>query len=186
MSVRVPDPSQWRFERAPTPKRPAVELLKIDPTEKPVELVIVSHALVGIHTHHIDGRTCPCTGVQGICHVDHAFARCDWHGYLCVRRLWVTERRLLCLTKYAVAGCHMIEEPGLDLRGRRLSVKRLGNSRRSKLAAYLDLANDPVEAKVVDVDIVAELERMWDAPPRQGNRPPPIKGSGSGESEVML
>jgi len=186
MPVRVPDPSNWRFERAPTPRRPAVELIKVEPSEKPLDLVIVSHALVGIHTHYIDGRTCPCTGPQGVCHVDHQFARCDWHGYLTVKRPYVTERRLLCLTKYAVAGCPRLEKGGLDLRGGILRVKRLGKSIRSKLSAYLDPENYACHVGVLDVDIVAELERMWDAPPRLGNRPAAIKGNDLGEGEVPL
>lgn len=165
MGTGVPDPANWRRpDRAPRPKRPAVRILKIVP-QVMHRVVILSRQIEQIWTHHIDGRTRPCTGESGKCRYDHEKTSLRWQGWFCVQRVNVHEQRLMWITPTAVDSEPRLIQPGLVLRGMQLEVGRLHDSGNSPIWCKLNTDTDMARL-APDVDVLVQVHRMFDAPPR--------------------
>lgn len=172
MGTRVPPRAQWRTpDYLPTPKRQACLILPIVPAVNHT-LTILSNQLFEVWTHHVfkpgatRGRTTACTGEQGQCHIDHTKTSLRYMAWLCVKRYKVDEQRLIWLTPHAIAVEPRLREAHLDLRGLELEVGRVGPRLNGPVWARLN--PDHYACTLIGgVEIAPQLERMWNAPPRQ-------------------
>lgn len=156
----------------PPPRVRKYPRLKILPGPA-TELVIVSSRLEETRTHHIDGRTAPCTGEQGQCWVDHA--ECGGPRYvawLAVKFGALEAVHLLPLTPIAVAVEPRLRDAGVDLRGLVLKVWRKGNHERSEMNARLLVDGERVLSLPECPDVRFAVRRMWEADdrPKSGQR----------------
>jgi len=150
----------------PPPRVRKYPRLKILPGPA-TELVIVCSRLEETRTHHVDGRTAPCTGEQGVCWVDHAeVGGPRYCGWLAVKYRQLEAVHLLPLTPVAVAVEPRLRDHAIDLRGLTLKVWRKGIHERSEMNAVLLVDVERAIRLPEPPDIRFAVQRMWEAEDR--------------------
>jgi len=103
----------------------------------PVTGWIVSSLVEGVLTHYYNRRTHPCTGPHDYCEGHALRIPCRYKGYL---GIWVPgpgRYALAELTKHCVASNPLLRSRNVDLRGKRLILRREGKAVNAAVSAEI-------------------------------------------------
>jgi len=155
-----PKPSEVRWaETVPPPAHPPAAWVCIKPGD-PQTFQILSRRITMVWTHFVFGYTQPCRGDACCCLSMEPRPSRRLYGYLVAARqgwkgLWLPE-----MTMGALQACPSLTQASLDLRGRMLTLRRRGQSKRSGLIAALGEVR-PLRANAPDPDTREILCLIW-------------------------
>lgn len=146
----------WKIERCP-------------PGAKGAYAIVLSHRLVGTHTHYYGGRTRPCTGENcTVCEKGH---QPRWKGYLaCTDKL--LQKRLII--EIPARACSTIDEwfcQRRTLRGSIVGLKRIGDKANSRVLATMMDGLVTKETLPEAPNVQKILLRMWEVQEFQATMP---------------
>lgn len=146
---RRPDADQaernWRIKRAPEKGR--------------LELVVLSHDLIGTLTHFWGGRTVPHT--QGPCNACDAGQRVRWHGYFCAWDLKWREKLIIEITANVCQPFDDYFREHRTLRGAICELSRTNDRKNGVVRAKLSQSDYPADRIPNYPPLQPMLERMW-------------------------
>ncbi len=120
------------------------------------------------HQCHFDGiRRRQCTAHLGQCWADHLRWRPLWQGWLHVTTAKNYTGFLLRVLPGALRLCPELAVARTDLRGARLEVRRLGDTKQDRIGITLYLAAELPARLPLSIDVPARIEKMFSAPLRE-------------------
>lgn len=178
MSTNLPPPSEplpgGGGQPPPPPRGPKVDVLR-PYWDRPVTGLILQRALSYTAVHFLDERTVEHTEPAAKCAGCMRGVKKEGRGYLLILTGPPSSLAIAEITDYAISYCPRLYTS--DLAGRRVRVRRLRQSRRSKTACEV---GDTVETLPPGLDLVDPLSvmrRLWSAPSRRDR---PARGDEDG------
>jgi hypothetical protein len=157
-----------RPDYAPRSKRPCYDVYRVEPS-KAHDLVVLSHVLVDVLVHPVDGRTQPCTGHAETCWLSHAEFATRWQGWLFVATPHSSIIRMVTVTPFTVEVEPELLNPARDLRGLELRLWRADKRIRSRLHGAFNRLRRWPEPLPPLPDMLTQLGSLWSAPARPAN-----------------
>lgn len=139
------------------------------PQEGFLEVVSLSTDITGVFTHWLEGRTQPCTAPNG-CLCQSSALSSRWKGYIAAA-LATNAKVVLVEMSAEAAGLIVPATRHLEAGGLRGHRIRLSRDRRRKggaiVARITSVERYPDRAMPPDLDVRAELMRIWASPGRR-------------------
>jgi hypothetical protein len=150
----------------PPCEQPNIGLLTVRPGS-PVAFWLLSNTIFGYQVHFHEGHTIPCVLSLGHCICETEGLSTRWAGYVAVQSLFSHNAWILRITPGAMQHCKELKELDGRLRGRQIHLKRMGPAFTAPLgmAIVTPGAETKVPDKLREIDVPAQLERLWGLSP---------------------
>jgi len=142
---------------------PLTNILTVGPG-RPVNVWVLSRRICGVLTHFWQGRTVPCTGIDGECSVDHSRTSTRWQGWLAVQKVYQSRVYMVALTEGCLRDCPPLVAADGELRGWHLVLGRRSDCPRSKLVANMGMEGCDFSKLLPEPDVTLFLARLWKIP----------------------
>ena len=159
MAESFPTGVQWDHE-PPKESRSIVWQIRRTPTGKKAGGLILSHRLVGTHTHFWHGRTRPCN--QTSCEACDQGQKPRWHGYLALTDRELKERWITEIPALAADAVDRYFGEHRTLRGAWINLGRVNNKPNGRVVC--SLRDSGVAAGLLPEGPTLQpiLMRMWE------------------------
>lgn len=164
------------------PKSTGPDLATVIPGRS-ADYICLTHRVLGVLVHYVDGRSAPCAGLHGACKIDHASNKPRWQGWLGVQIRPFHPVQFLPITVGAIASNPLLLDQRYSLRGSTLQARRAGSTSNTRCLVYFGATFYEGKAIAYAPDIRTFLARLWrlettallDFPdPHWGEDDPPI------------
>lgn len=151
---------QEAWSRRPTTDDLGVQwpILRVPATGK-LQVIVLSHDLIGCYTHYHRGRTEPCT--QDACDACAARTERRWHGWLGIRAIRSGACYILEVTAKASSPIDEYYRAHRTLRGAIMTLHRYPARPNGRVHATLTHPDAPPADLPACIDLQAQLLRMW-------------------------
>jgi hypothetical protein len=157
---RAKDASKIRWTKAPGADSGAYCRVFSPGVGGSLKVVSLSHAVLGVTTHWLHGRTQPCiTGDEPCVGCKGGVAK-RWKGYLACYAVLKKELGLLELTAFAYRRCRELHEDN-DLYRREISLQRIGAGSNGKIIATVSAEVVTWNLPPHGPDVQDTLLRIW-------------------------
>ena len=147
-------------KRPPRGEAQRLYRLRRCPTKGQLSVVILSHDLIGRHTHYYAGRTRPCLGLQcEPCGKNQAPA---WHGYVACIDLKTNERLVVEVTSGVASKIGEQFDIYRTLRGVRMLLERTSPRANGRISARFAPPAAGTGTLPEAPDLRPIMERLWE------------------------